>query len=426
MKKDAVKVTVNPADKVERWELDRLTPYARNSRTHSDAQVAQIAASIAEWGFTTPILVDPSGSIIAGHGRALAARRLGMGHVPVVVADGWSDAKRRAYVIADNKLAQNAGWDEEMLALELGELGELGFDLELTGFSDEEIDALTPDEIPAPLTDPDEVPEVPVQPVSVPGDVWVLGRHRVMCGDSTSVDAVEKLMAGEKADCVWTDPPYGVSQSTDHLREWDGGKKRDRAAHGILNDDLSDDELTDFLRSAFSAALASCKDGAAWYVAAPACPLFHCFGTALKEADVWRHTLAWVKSTFVLGRSDYHYQHESIFYGWKPGASHKWTSDRKQSSTLNFDKPQRNGVHPTMKPVELVEYCIGNSTDAKDIVLEPFGGSGTTLIACEKTNRTARLMELDPKYVDVIVKRWQDFTGKRATHAETGKAFGEA
>ena len=406
---------VNPADKVEQWELDRLTPYARNSRTHSDAQVAQIAASITEWGFTTPILVDPSGSIIAGHGRALAARRLGMGHVPVVVADGWSDAKKRAYVIADNKLALNAGWDEEMLSLELGELGELGFDLELMGFSDEEIDALTPDEVPPALTDPDEVPEVPAQPVSVPGDVWLLGRHRVMCGDSTSVDAVEKLMAGERADCVWTDPPYGVAYV---------GKTKD--ALTIENDDLNDDELTDFLRAAFSATLASCKEGAAWYVAAPAGPLFHCFGTALKEADVWRHTLAWVKSTFVLGRSDYHYQHEAIFYGWKPGASHKWTSDRKQSSTLNFDKPSRNGVHPTMKPVELVEYCIGNSTDAKDIVLEPFGGSGTTLIACEKTNRTARLMELDPKYVDVIVKRWQDFTGKRATHAETGKEFGAA
>ena len=309
----------NPADKVEQWAIERLTPYARNSRTHSDAQVAQLAASIREWGWTTPVLVDDAGGIIAGHGRVLAARQLGMATVPVVVAEGWSDAKKRAYVIADNKLALNAEWDFELLALELGELGELGFDLDLTGFGADEIAALTPEVLPEGKTDPDEVPEVPPTPRSVLGDVWLLGKHRVMCGDSTSIDAVEALMAGGKADCVWTDPPYGVAYV---------GKTAD--ALTIENDNLDDAGLTDFLRASLGAAFAACKDGAAWYVAAPPGPLFHCFGTVLKDLDVWRHTLAWVKSTFVLGRSDYHYQHEPIFYGWKPGAAHKWASDRKQ------------------------------------------------------------------------------------------------
>lgn len=418
----------NPADKVETWELERLTPYARNSRTHSDAQVAQLAASIREWGWTTPVLVDDAGGIIAGHGRVLAARQLGMATVPVVVAEGWSDAKKRAYVIADNKLALNAGWDEELLRLEIGELGELGFDLDLLGFDDEELKGFEALEGTEGHTDPDEVPEAPAVPVSQPGDVWLLGRHRVMCGDSTKAEDVEALMAGEKADCVWTDPPYGVAYVGGVSHDPKYAKKREEDGMKIENDALNDAELTDFLRTALDAAFTFSKDGAAWYVAAPPGPLFHCFGTVLKDLDVWRHTLAWVKSAFVFGRSDYHYQHEAIFYGWKPGAAHKWTGDRKQSSTMNFDRPKgsENPGHPTPKPVELVAYCIGNSTDAGDVVLEPFGGSGSTLIACEKTGRTARLMELDPRYVDVIVKRWQDFTGQRATHEATGKHFGEA
>ena len=420
MKKTESKVgKSNPADEIERWPLDKLTPYARNSRTHSDEQVAQLAASIREWGWTTPVLVDEDGGIIAGHGRVLAARQLGMVEVPVVVARGWSDAKRRAYVIADNKLALNAGWDAEMLSLELGELGELGFDLELTGFSDEELDGLTPDEEPAALTDPDETPETPAVPRSVLGDVWLCGKHRVMCGDSTSVDAVGALMAGAVADLVWTDPPYGVAY------ESSGRRGKPNQHEEIENDALNDDELTDFLRASLGAAFANCRDGAAWYVAAPPGVPFYCFATVLRDLGVWRHTLAWVKSSLVFGRADYHYQHEAIFYGWKPGAAHVWASDRKQSTTLHFDKPSRNGEHPTMKPVELVEYCVGNSSNRGDVVLEPFGGSGTTLIACEKTGRVARLMELDPRYVDVIVKRWQDYTGKKATREADGVAFDE-
>lgn len=409
--------------KTETWPLERLIDYARNPRKNDHA-VDKVAAAIKEFGFRVPLVAKSDGLVVDGHLRLKAARKLGLAEVPVVLADDLTDAQVKAFRISVNRMAELAEWDSELLALELGELGELGFDLELTGFSEDEANALTP-EIVEGKTDPDEAPEPPAKPRSVLGDVWLLGKHRVMCGDSTSVDSVEALMAGVKADCVWTDPPYGVSVNA--VSSVEEAKKRRKRTDGLMvaNDDLNDAELTDFLRAALGAAFAACKDGAAWYVAAPPGPLFHCFGTVLKDLDVWRHTLAWVKSTFVLGRSDYHYQHEPIFYGWKPGAAHKWTSDRKQSSTLNFDKPARNGVHPTMKPVELVEYCIGNSSDRGDVVLEPFGGSGSTLIACEKTGRIARLMELDLCYVDVIVKRWQDFTGKQATRESDGKLFDE-
>jgi site-specific DNA-methyltransferase (adenine-specific) len=403
------------AGKLEMWAVDRLVPYERNARTHSPEQVAQIAASIQEFGFTNPILVAADAGILAGHGRLAAAKDMGLAEVPVIVLDHLSAEQRRAYVLADNKLALNAGWDEELLATELQELQLAEFDLSLLGWSDEELADLLPgvDELdPEGMGDGDAVPEPPEEPVTKPGDVWLLGKHRVMCGDSTSLDELERLMGGAQADCVWTDPPYGVAYV---------GKTQD--ALTIQNDDLDDEALTIFLRESLGAAFALSKSGSSWYVAAPPGPLFHCFGTALKELEVWRHTLAWVKSTFVMGRCDYHYQHEAIFYGWKPGAAHKWSSDRKQSSTLNFDKPSRNGAHPTMKPVELVEYCITNSSDRGFVVLDVFGGSGTTLIACEKTSRQARLMELDPRYCDVIVKRWQEFTGKTATLESTGEPF---
>ncbi len=406
------------------WPLERLIDYARNPRKNDHA-VDKVAAAIKEFGFRVPIVAKSDGLVVDGHLRLKAARKLGLAEVPVVLADDLTDAQVKAFRISVNRMAELAEWDSELLALELGELGELGFDLELTGFSEDEANALTP-EIVEGKTDPDEAPEPPAKPRSVLGDVWLLGKHRVMCGDSTSIDAVEALMAGAMADLVWTDPPYGVNMASVNESLAKVGKaSKTRAQHGLENDDLNDDELTDFLRASLGAAFANCRDGAAWYVAAPAGPLFHCFGTVLKDLDVWRHTLNWIKSSFVLGRSDYHYQHEPIFYGWKPGAAHVWASDRKQSTTLNFDKPSRNGEHPTMKPVELVEYCIGNSSNRGDVVLEPFGGSGTTLIACEKTGRIARLMELDPRYVDVIVKRWQDFTGKKATRESDHKLFDE-
>lgn len=399
---------------------DELIPYARNSRTHSDEQVAQIAASIKEWGWTTPLLVDETGGIIAGHGRLLAARKLGMTEVPVIVAAGWTDAQKRAYVIADNKLALNAGWDSELLALELGELGELGFDLDLTGFTMDEIDALKPTEVATGLTDDDAVPEPPVEPVTRLGDVWLLGGHRVMCGDSTSVDAVDTLMADCKADMVFTDPPYGVSYE-------------DSKGRKIQNDELVDDKLQEFVTEAFSCGVAICKDGAAWFV-------WHAsrfqreFENALNKAGLKvRQQIIWVKGQGVdgtaqvqapaIGRSHFRWLHEPCFYASKSQPFN--AGDRKTTTVWTVTRQTTGTVHPTQKPVALIEIALENSSKSEDVVLDLFGGSGSTLIACEKTGRIARLMELDPKYVDVIIKRWQDFTGKQAIHAETGQPFAE-
>ncbi len=403
----------DPADKVERWAVSRLIPYARNARTHSDAQVAQIAASIKEWGWTTPVLVDEQGGIIAGHGRTMAANLLGMADVPVVVATGWSEAKKRAYVIADNKLALNAGWDNELLRLELGEIGDLGFDLDLTGFSAEEIAALEPEQVQEGLTDEDAVPDAPAVPVTVLGDVWILGDHRLMCGDSTSIDAVEQLCAGRLADMWLTDPPYNVA--------YEGGTKERLT---IKNDEMSADKFRQFLCDCYTAANSAMRNGAVFYIWY-AEPDANCsFRLAARHAG-WaiRQCLVWNKSSLVMGRQDYHWKHEPCLYGWKDGAAHYWASDRKQTTVLEFNKPSRNGEHPTSKPVELFEYQMLNNTKAGDLVLDSFGGSGTTLIAAEKHKRVARLMELDPKYCDVIIKRWQDFTGNKALHEQTGKTF---
>jgi len=395
-------VTRHP-EKIEQRAVEKLIPYARNSRTHSDAQVAQIAASIKEWGWTTPILIDETEQVIAGHGRLMAARKLGMAEVPVIVAAGWTDAQKRAYIIADNKLALNAGWDSELLALELGELGDLGFDLDLTGFTLDEIDALKPTEVATGLTDEDAVPEPPVEPVTRLGDVWLLGGHRVMCGDSTSVDAVDTLMADCKADMVFTDPPYGV--------DYEGIKNDDRAG------------LESLLRGAFANYLSSSKSGAAIYVfhSDRCADIFH---VVFREFFHFSSMVIWAKNSLTLSRTDYQSQHEPCLYGWMKGGSHAFYGDRKQVSVWRFDKERVEG-HTTPKPVALIERALANSSKGGDIISDLFGGSGSTLIACEKTGRTARLMELDPKYVDVIVKRWQDFTGKQAIHAETGQPFAE-
>jgi len=404
----------NPADKVERWAIDRLVPYARNARTHSDEQISQIAASIKEWGWTTPVLVDEQGGIIAGHGRTLAAQRLKMAEVPVMVAKGWSDAKKRAYVLADNKLALNAGWDNEMLALELGEIDELGFDLDLTGFSAEEIAALTPEQIEPGLTDEDAVPEVPEKPVTVLGDVWILGKHRLMCGDSCSVEAVTKLTDGGGVDMLLTDPPYNVA--------YEGATKEKLT---IQNDNMGDDQFRQFLRDAFVTADTVMKKGAVFYIWHADSEGYNFRGACNDAGWKVRQCLIWKKSSMVMGRQDYHWKHEPCLYGWKEGAGHLWATDRKQTTILEFDKPHRNGEHPTMKPVGLFEYQMLNNTKGGDIVLDLFGGSGTTMLAAEKHGRHSYLMELDPKYCDVIIKRWQDYTGKIATHAETGQPFAE-
>ena len=396
-----------PADAVERRPVAALVPYARNARTHSDEQVAQIAASIREWGWTMPVLVDEAGTIIAGHGRVLAAQRLGIAEVPVMVAAGWSDAKRRAYVIADNKLALNAGWDEELLRLELGELKGLGVDLGLTGFGELELEKLLLGTDGG--GDPDEAPELPAEPISKPGDLWICGEHRVLCGDATVRADVEKLLDGELADMAFCDPPYGVNYANsakDTLR----GKNRP-----ILNDNLGEG-FGPFLQAASANMLAVTKG--AIYICMSSSEL-DTLQKAFREAGgKWSTFVIWAKNTFTLGRADYQRQYEPILYGWKDGAEHYWCGARDQGDVWLFDKPHKNDLHPTMKPVALVERAIRNSSKSRDIVLDLFGGSGTTMIAAERTGRRARLLELDPRYVDVIVERWRECSGREPEKAE--------
>jgi site-specific DNA-methyltransferase (adenine-specific) len=398
--------------KIETRSVADLIPYAANSRTHSDAQVAQIAASIKEFGWTNPILIDDDNTIIAGHGRLLAARKLGMEEVPAIILDHLTKAQQRALVIADNQLALNAGWDMDMLKAEIEDLNLENFDINLLGFDEKFLDGLLEPEPTAGLTDEDAVPEVPETPKTVLGDVWVLGNHRLMCGDSTSVDALEKLTEGNLVDMWLTDPPYNVAYE---------GKTKD--ALTIQNDSMTDDSFRTFLRDAYVAADIVMKPGAVFYIWHADSEGYNFRGAAHDAGWKVRQCLIWKKSTMVMGRQDYHWKHEPCLYGWKEGAAHLWATDRKQTTILEFDKPSRNGEHPTMKPVELFEYQMLNNTKGADIVLDSFGGSGTTIIAAEKHGRYARLMELDPKYCDVIIKRWQDFTGKEATHAETGETF---
>jgi site-specific DNA-methyltransferase (adenine-specific) len=393
--------------------VEDLIPYALNSRTHSDAQVAQLAASIREFGFTNPVLVDDANNLIAGHGRLLAARKLKMDQVPAIVVAGLDDRKRRALVIADNKLALNAGWDEDALRVELEDLaGDFG---ELMGFSQDELVALLQNaEGTDGLTDEDAVPEVPAVPVTVEGDVWLLGRHRLMCGDSTSIDHLESLCEGQLVDMWLTDPPYNVA--------YEGGTKEKLT---IKNDSMSNDTFRQFLRDAYSAADAVMKKGAVFYIWHADSEGYNFRGAASDVGWPIRQCLIWKKSSLVMGRQDYHWMHEPCLYGWKEGAAHLWATDRKQTTILEFAKPSRNGEHPTMKPVELFEYQMLNNTKGSDVVLDSFAGSGTTAIACEKHGRLARLMELDPRYCDVIIKRWQEFTGQQATLETTEKTFAE-
>jgi site-specific DNA-methyltransferase (adenine-specific) len=389
---------------VEKVSIEKLIPYARNARTHDEAQVSQIAASIKEFGFNNPILISDDYSIIAGHGRLAAARKLGLAEVPVIRLSHLSDTQRKAYVLADNRLALNAGWDNDLLKLELIELKAEDVDLEMLGFSVEELDgllnALEPTEG---LTDEDAVPEPPEEPITKPGDIWILGKHRLMCGDSTSIDHLEKLCNGRQVDMWLTDPPYNVAYE---------GKTKD--ALTIKNDSMSDDTFRQFLRDAYTAADAVMKAGAVFYIWHADSEGYNFRGAAQDAGWKVRQCLIWKKSTMVMGRQDYHWKHEPCLYGWKEGAGHLWSADRKQTTILEFDKPSRNGEHPTMKPVALFEYQMLNNTKGGDIVLDSFGGSGTTLVAAEKNGRVAYLMELDPKYCDVIVKRWEEFTGKKA------------
>lgn len=409
--------------KIEQRPVAELIPYAANSRTHSDAQVAQIAASIKEFGWTNPILIDGDNTIIAGHGRLMAARKLGLGEVPAIILDHLTKAQQRALVIADNQLALNAGWDIEMLKAEIEDLNLEGFDLGLLGFDDKFLDGLLEPEPSEGLTDEDAIPDVPEQPKTVLGDVWTLGNHRLMCGDSTSVTAFDQLMDGAKADMIFTDPPYGMSYGGGRA-QGDDQKFKNRSggikAHGmILNDDLQGDDLIALVRDAIATSSAAMKEGGALY----ACFTWRTYAEFEAGLESCGHKvkacIVWDKKSIGLGNSHYRPQHEFIFY-----CGGQWYGDKSQSDVWYMSRGATGEyVHPTQKPVELVERALNNSSKAGDVVIDCFGGSGSTLIACEKTNRHARLMELDPKYCDVIIKRWQDFTGQKAIHAETGEAF---
>jgi DNA modification methylase len=393
--------------KIETTPIEKLIPYARNSRTHSDQQVAQVAASIREFGFTNPVLIDSEDGIIAGHGRVMAARKLGLTEVPCIRLGHLTETQKRAYIIADNKLALNSGWDEEILGLELADLREADFDLDLIGFDAGEIEAaLNPAEITDGLNDPDEVPEPPVDPVTVLGDVWVLGNHRLMCGDSTSIDAVERLMDGKKADMVFTDPPYGV--------EYQSNMRTKSQKFDVL---ANDDQFLDIAPIVEAYSTGWVFIWTSWKVQTKWIELFDGFGYPTNIV-IWHKPgggIGDLKRTF---SSDY-----EVALVWHRGAElcgkrigSVWTINKDGATTY---------VHPTQKPVALPEEALDKTTDRGALVLDLFGGSGSTLIASEKTNRHARLMELDPKYCDVIVTRWQDFTGKKAIHESSGKTFDE-
>lgn len=385
-----------------------LIPYARNSRTHSEEQVTQIASSIKEFGFTNPVLIDKANGIIAGHGRVLAAKKIGMKEVPCIVADGWTDAQKKAYVIADNKLALNAGWDNATLALEFAELQELGFDLSLTGFSEAELAAINPIEVTG-LTDEDAVPEAPEVPVTVLGDVWLLGNHRLMCGDSTSIDAVDKLMDGQKADMVFTDPPYRM--------EAEGGSNQPigRAA-AKLGEAIK--HLCEFDPVAFLNVLPT--------VFSPKILNAYVFCNKDLVPDYLRwavesgynfNILFWKKPNAIPLGGQHRPDVEYLLVFRKSAIWNNGLKDVNYSKCLEYGR-ENSTPHPTMKPVGMIENQIKISSNNNSPVLDLFGGSGSTLIACEKTGRKCYMMELDPKYCDVIVKRWEEFTGNKATLEE--------
>jgi len=404
--------------KVELISTDRVIPYARNPR-HNEAATSKVAASIKEFGFRQPIVVDKDYVIIVGHTRLLAAQNLGIEKVPIHIAEGLTEAQVKAYRIADNRTHEEAEWDDELLALELGDLENSGFDLELTGFDLDELDKLLLDETEG-LTDDDTIPEVPEVAVTKAGDIWILGEHRLLCADSTDAKSFELLLDGSLVDMVFTDPPYNVNygnSAKDKIREKAGSK----AGRKILNDNLGDD-FEKFLTDACTNMVKVCKG--AIYICMSSSELHTLQKSFADAGGHWSTFIIWSKNTFTLGRSDYQRQYEPILYGWAEGGKHYWCGDRNQSDIWNYNKPNVNDLHPTMKPVELVCRAIENSSKSRDLVLDIFGGSGSTLIACEKLNRSARLIELDPKYCDVIVKRWQEFTGKEAVSAD-GKTFNE-
>lgn len=431
--------------------VSELRRYERNARTHSEEQVRQLVASIKEFGFTNPILVDESGTVVAGHGRLAAAEVLGLSSVPVVRLIGLNDNQRRALVLADNQLALNAGWDSEMLKLEISSLSDAGFSIDLLGFDDKFIGELMAGDTSDGLTDPDDAPDLTEDAASKPGDVWQLGSHRVACGDSTDPLVWAALMGSEKADACWCDPPYNVAYES-------------KLAGSIKNDDMSDESFLTLLRGMFGCLFSVMKPGASIYVAHADTEGF-AFRRAFVEVGFkLSGCLIWEKDALVLGRSDYQWIHERILYGWKPGSAHRWYGGRKlttvakhgasgpirqaddgrwlitvgdsvlvvdgdaklqesPSSVVKCAKPKRSAEHPTMKPTALIEKQLSVSARPGDLVVDCCGGSGSTLIAAERLGMRANLVELDPRFVDVIVKRWQAYTGGTAVHVATGEKF---
>ena len=407
----------------EQAPIESLVAYPGNPR---EGDIGAIAVSLQQNGQYRPIVVNRRDmTILAGNHTWKAAKYLGWETISVTYVD-VNEEQARKIVLADNRHNDLASYDNDALAQLLQDVVAVGGVEGLlgTGFDGDDLDSLLEEiagtEIREFLTDKDDAPSTPVQPVSKLGDMWLLGKHRVICGDATSDESLLEVMGDLQANVIWTDPPYGVS--------YVGGTKD---ALTIVNDDLSPDDLETLLRGSLGVAVAKTVQGGAVYVAAPSGPQFLAFAKVLTELGVWRQTLVWVKNSLVLSRSDYHGRHENIFYGvkeseqviygWKPGATHTWESDRKQDSILEFDRPTRSKEHPTMKPVELIEYCLSNSSKAGAVVLDPFGGSGSTLIAAHRTGRVARLVELDPKYVDVICRRYQEHTGELPVLASTGE-----
>ena len=401
-------------ERFEKVDIDRLIPYARNARTHSKEQILQLRSSLREFGFVNPIIVDKDLNIIAGHGRVLAAKAEGLTEIPCVFADHLTDAQKRAYILADNRLALSAGWDEELLALEFGELKDLGFDLELTGFGLDEIEKLFAADGKEMQDDDFDLTAALEQAAFVlPGDVWTLGRHRLICGDATDLDTVKKLMDGRKANLVLIDPPYNVGfESASGLK--------------IKNDSQKSEPFYNFLLSAFRSIADNLESGGSAYI-------FHAdtegenFRRAFREAGFHLSgTCIWVKDSFVMGRSPYQWQHEPILYGWLKTGTHKWYAGRSEATIWNFAKPKKNNDHPTSKPLDLLAYPIKNSSQANGIVLDTFGGSGSTLIACEQADRICNMLELDAKYASVILRRYAKLKqngGKDITCERNGKTL---
>lgn len=398
------------AEGIEIWEIGRLIPSARNARTHSAAQIAELAGSMAAFGFMTPVLADSAGVIIAGHGRVLAARQLRLERIPVIVADHLSETEKRAYAIADNKIALNAGWDDELLKIELESLRGDGVDLRNLGFSEDEFNRLVDELDPTPRTDDDSAPEIPGAAVSRAGDLWQLGDHVLLCGDALDTASYSTLLSGASAAMVFTDPPYNVAYRAPGL------------GVSIANDDLGR-RFGAFLDTACANLIANTQG--ALYVCMSSSELHTLHAAFTKAGGHWSTFVIWGKNSFTLGRADYQRQFEPILYGWTEGAGHYWCGARDQGDLWLMDRPQANDLHPTMKPVALVERAVLNSSRRGEVVLDPFGGSGSTLIACEKTGRQARLIELEPKYCDVIIQRWQQFTARDAVHRKTGETFAQ-